>query len=52
MKRINQLIRLDQKATRLIVKAFKLLAGIASIFKVFNFIASCFDFIVGLCDRD
>jgi hypothetical protein len=48
----NKLIRLDQKVTRRIIKAFKLVAGIASIFKAFNLVASFFDFIVGLFDRD
>jgi hypothetical protein len=48
----NKLIRLDQKVTRRIIKVFKLVAGIASIFKAFNLVASFFDFIVGLFDRD
>lgn len=49
---IDKLVRLDRKAIRRIAKAFKLVAGIASIFKAFNLIASFFDFIVGLFDRD
>jgi hypothetical protein len=45
-------IRSNRKVTRRIIKVFKLVAGIASIFKVFNLITSFFDFIVGLFDRD
>ncbi len=41
-----------RKALRRIVKVFKLLAGVISIFKAFNLIATFFDFIVGLFDRD
>lgn len=52
MNRKSQLIHLDRKAIRRIIKAFRLLAGIASIFKAFNLIASFFDFIRGLFDRD
>jgi hypothetical protein len=52
MKRRSQLIHLDRKAIRRIVKAFKLVAEIVSIFKAFNLVASFFDFIVGLFDRD
>lgn len=52
MNRKSQSIHLDLKATRRIIKAFKLVAGIASIFKAYNLIASFFNFIVGLFDRD
>jgi hypothetical protein len=52
MNRKSQLIHLDRKAIRRIIKTFKLAAKIASIFKAFNLIASFFDFIVGLFDRD
>jgi hypothetical protein len=52
MNRKSQLIYLARKAIRRIVKAFKLVAAIASIFKAFNLIASFFNFIVGLFDRD
>jgi hypothetical protein len=48
----NKLICLDRKVIRRIVKVFKLVAGITSIFKAFHLIASFFDFIVGLFDRD
>jgi hypothetical protein len=52
MNRKSQLIRLDLKAVRRIVKVFKFVAGIASIFKAFNLTASFFDFIVSLFDRE
>jgi hypothetical protein len=52
MKRQSQFIHLNRKAIRRIVKAFKLVVGIASIFKAFNLTASFFDFIAGLFDRD
>jgi hypothetical protein len=52
MKKRSQLIHLARKAARRVIKIFKLLAGIASIFKAFNLVASFFDFIVGLFDRD
>jgi membrane protein YqaA with SNARE-associated domain len=48
----NKLIHLDQKAIRRIIKFVKLVAGLASIFKAFNWIASFFDFITRLFDRD
>jgi hypothetical protein len=48
----NKLIHLDRKAIRRIIKVFKLVAGIASIFKAFNLVAGFFDFIVDLFDRD
>jgi hypothetical protein len=52
MNRKSPLSHLDQKAIRRIVKAFKVVAGLASIFKTFNLIASFFNFIVSLFDRD
>jgi hypothetical protein len=52
MKRRAPLIHLDRKVIRRIVKVFKLVAGIASIFKAFNLIVSFFDFISSLFDRD
>lgn len=52
MDRKYQLIHLDRKATRRIITVFKLVAGLVSIFKAFNLVASFFDLIVGLFDRD
>jgi hypothetical protein len=48
----NKLIHLDRKAIRRIIKAFKLVAGIASIFKAVNSSESFLDFIAKLFDRD